>query len=251
MSKPMIFIVDLGYEYYKMGFSTKDCSIFDKTPVGIFDKDKRIQNIEKYCNLIADKLKYQIKDSGQTKKHSFNIIIAVNNDAELLSGIFKSTDLIKGILMVHPRVMDLYATGRKTGMVMNVTKDHIDCAVIADSRISQEFSKKINEEELIEKMKECFDNMYKDIKQDLKSAMLNNVVICGGIVDSNIIIQINEHIVEKAHLHTPKIIADHTFFSTYTGMDILSLNPELFILRKEWEEYDDRCVDKFGIEWYK
>lgn len=254
MKKQKIFIVDIGTEYFKMGFASLDCSVLEKTPEGIFDESKKVVKKFEFAQIIANHLNKALGDVELTKGQSLFLIVAVKNDPLLLTEIFKSSNIIKGILFVHPRVMDAYATGRTSGIVLNLSSKYLDSAVITDSKIIDEYSEQIqniSNESILDRLKVVFDKMFNNTKQEMKPSLLANVVLCGGRVTSEMVFKMQEYLATKSQSQTPKIILDHTIFSTYTGMDILAMKPDGFISRREWEEFGNKTLDKFGIEWYK
>lgn len=291
-----IFMVDIGSEYYKMGFSREDCSIFEKTPEGIYDRERNLICRKGFAQIVFKHLKRQLGDKNVVNIEQCQIflLVAHDNDALLLSELFKSSSQIKGILFCNPDVMDVYATGRTTGISMNLSSYYLKTVIITDSkvlhekivilpsRIIQNRSEKSSEqleyqrngnitpetctqtkntnnfddrqtrnedEELGEILKKEFDYLYNQSLQDLKSTLLMNVILCGGSITHHMVTILNDHLLKKSQ--NVKIILDHTIFSTYTGMDIISSNIKGFILRREWEEFGEKSMDKYGIEWYK
>lgn len=254
MFKPSKFLVDIGSIYYKMGFSGFDCTILEKTPPEIFDSNRNIKNLENYCNLIISKLNYEINQNIEFKNKEFDLIIASRNDKNLLNCLFKSTNLIKKILFANPNVMDLYSTGKTTGIIFNISDNYLDSAIIQDSKIIYENFKNIkNSDSVIQILKSEFNQLFTKIENESKTSILGNVILCGGKVNSHEYSEFETFISSKSKNFVPKLIIDHSIFSTYTGLDILCIGDtnEGFITRRNWEEYGDKCIDKYGIEWYK
>ncbi|KRH92456.1 actin, partial [Pseudoloma neurophilia] len=160
MQTTKIFLVDIGSEFYKLGFAREDCSILEKTPSGIFDDQKRLIDSEKYAKIIVEHLntlvvpndnqqniQNQIVDQpvNQLQNHQMyiNLVIAHNNNCHILNHLFHACKYLKGVLFVNPAVMDCYATGRTTGLVINLSSNWLHGAIIIESKVIYEDSIRI------------------------------------------------------------------------------------------------------------
>ncbi|KRH92173.1 putative actin, partial [Pseudoloma neurophilia] len=119
---------------------------------------------------------------------------------------------------------------------------------IASTKHESQVDTKSKDEQSTVLLVNFFDKIFSNAKQETRNLLLQNVILCGGSVTSDMVITLNNHL---SKYNNVKIILDHTIFSTFTGMDILAINLKGFITRKEWEEFGDKSIEKFGIEWYK
>lgn len=268
-----IFVIDIGTAYYKMGHSLQECSIYGETPRGIL-KNREIHDHDGYIDVIQKNIQNDF------------IIINLSANARVLADVFERK-LATGMLFVDDRVMDLYATGRTNGIVVNVSANGVECAAVYDSLVIE--SVRTGFEDDIDRMigKECMtdilifkegldymgkgsaveesvkerivqdvcvtmNGLMERVKPDMRSVLLANVVLCGGYARSSTFVEKISDVLGECWKGI-KVCKEYDVFSTYIGCDILSRLEGLnyFIGVADYNEYGPNVIDRFSIEWRK